>query len=219
MNMLFIYSALPALLRGTIVTLQIGAIGCLIGTVGGTLLGIGQTSKNKFLQLMINIYATIIRGTPMLIQIGLIHYVVLPVIGINTSAFVSAVLAIGINSTAYVSQIIRSGIQSIDRGQVEAAQTLGLTQTQTIRFIVLPQALRNVIPALGNELITLIKDSSLASTIGAYELLKQGSIIISQTFNSIGVYCLVGIIYLIITTSLSVLLNILERKMSWYVKN
>ena len=176
-------------------------------------------AKKMFLKAIISVYATIVRGTPMLIQIGLVHYVVFPMLEINSSALVSAIVAIGINSTAYVSQTIRAGIKSIDKGQVEAAKTLGLSNTQTMIHIVLPQALANVLPSLGNEFITLIKDSSLASTIGVYELLKEGSIIISRTYNALEIYCLLGIIYLVITTSLSIALAIIERKMSWYVKN
>ena len=219
MNINLINSALPTLLRGALVTIQIGALGCAIGITGGTLLGILQTGKNRFIRLLINVYSTIIRGTPMLIQICIIHYVAFPLLGINTSAFTSSVIAIGINSTAYVSQVIRSGISSINKGQTEAASVLGLSNTQTIIYIILPQAIRNVLPSLGNELITLIKDSSLASTIGVYEILKEGSIIISRTYDALTIYCMVALIYLFITSTLSVCVSLIENRMNWYVKD
>ncbi|MBT3456118.1 amino acid ABC transporter permease [bacterium] len=212
MNIEFLQAHLPALLRGALVSIQIGFFGSLIGILGGTFVGILQTTKSKIIKFFIVAYVNIVRGTPMLIQIGLVHYVFFPLLEINSSAFVSAVTAIGLNSIAYISEVIRSGIQSVDKGQIEAAQTLGLSRIQTNLHIVLPQAIRNVIPALGNELITLIKDSSLASTIGVYELLKEGSIVISRTYDALSVYLMVGIIYLIITSSLSLVMTILERK-------
>lgn len=219
MNSTFFLQTLPPLLQGTLVSLEIAFLSSFIGIMGGIMLGIMQSSKSKYLYGPIAIYATIIRGTPMLIQIAMMHYVIFPSLGIYASAFASAVTAIGINSAAYVSQIVRAGIMSVDKGQVEAAKTLGLSSWQTMYYIVLPQALRMVIPAFGNEFITLIKDSSLASTIGVYELFKEGNIVISRTYNAIDVYIIIASIYLILTSFFSVLVTILERKMNWYVKS
>lgn len=217
-NFTLIQAALPSLLRGTVVTLQIAAFSLLLGFVGGTFLGIAQTGKNILLRGLVAIYATIIRGTPMLIQIVFLYYV-LSVVGINISAFWCAVLAIGINSSAYVSQIIRSGILSVNYGQIEAAKTLGIKRRDLLRFIVLPQALRVVLPALGNESITLIKDSSLASLIGVMELYKEGQTVISQTYDALSVYCAIAAIYLIITTTLSYCITLLERRLNRHVKH
>lgn len=213
-----IIKMLPDLIQGAFVSLAIAIFSALLGFAGGTLLGIAQSSNNKPLRWLITFYVTIIRGTPMLLQITFL-YLMLPNIGINISAFATAVLAIGINSSAYVSQIIRSGIKSVPKGQIEAAYTLGINKFDLTRYIILPQALRIVIPALGNEFVTLIKDSSLASLIGVLELYKRGEIIISQTYNSISVYIATGLIYLVMTTILSVIVHKIEISMNKNVRN
>ena len=199
----FIKSVLPQLLAGAWVTLKIAFFSSIMGFVGGTLLGIAQSGNSKILSFIVAVYATIIRGTPMLLQI-MFFFLMLPYAGINISALSTAIFAIGINSSAYISQIVRSGISSVSHGQIEAAATLGLSRYDTTRYIVLPQALRVVIPALGNEFITLIKDSSLASVIGVLELYMRGNIITSQVFNALGVYTLVGLIYLSMTSLVSI---------------
>lgn len=208
-----IKEALPYLARGTVVTLQIAFFSSLLGFVGGTILGFMHSSKQFFLRMFVTLYVTLFRGTPMLIQIPFMYYL-LPEIGIEFSLFTTAVLAIGLNSSAYISQIVRSGISSVGKGQREAAHVLGLTQGQALYYIVFPQALRTIIPALLNEFITLIKDSSLASTIGVVELFKEGTIIINRTYAVIPVYCAIAAIYLILTTLLSLFAVALERKMN-----
>jgi len=213
----FLLSAMPSLLQGAIVTLQIALLSSFMGFILGTILAFLQKRTNPFLYPLITFYVTVLRGTPMLIQIPFWAYL-LPEFGVNLSKFTTAVLAIGLNSSAYISQIIKSGISSVKKGQIEAAHVLGLTDFQTIRYIIFPQAIRIVIPALLNEFITLIKDSSLASTIGVYELFKRGSIIISQTYNAIPIFALIALIYLTLTTSLSLLSNYVERKLK-YVEN
>lgn len=217
-NFKLIVDSLPILLRGASVTLQLAGLGVCIGLTGGTLLGILHTSDNKIMRGLISLYVTIIRGTPMLIQITFVYYI-LPHLGIMLPAFWAAVVAIGMNSCAYVSQIIRSGISSVSKGQIEAAHTLGLSNTQTMRYIILPQAIRVILPALGNEFITLIKDSSLASIIGVTELYRQGSQIRSYTFDAISVYFALGVLYLIMTTSMAMFVNYLERRMKRHAHN
>ena len=212
-----IINSLPLLLRGSQVTLQISVIGCFSGIFFGTILGLLQSGKNKIIRSLVALYVTIIRGTPMLIQIAFAAYV-LPELGLKLPLFWSAVLAISLNSAAYVSQIIRSGISSVSSGQLEAARTLGMSNMQITRYIVLPQAFRVVLPALGNEFITLVKDSSLASTIGVVELTKEAWFIRSRTFDALSIYCAVAIIYLVMTTTLSIIIAQLEKKMSRHVK-
>ncbi len=192
----------PQLIEGTLATIEIAALSTACGFVGGTILGCLHTLPNKLLHAAITLYVTLFRGTPMLIQISFI-YLLLPELGITLSAFTCAVLAISLNSTAYISQIIKSGIQSIDTGQWQAAHVLGLSKWQTMCSIILPQALRVVIPALLNESITLIKDSSLASTIGVVELFKTSSRVISITYQPMPVYIIMACIYLTLTTLLS----------------
>ncbi|KKP26524.1 MAG: Ectoine/hydroxyectoine ABC transporter, permease protein EhuC [candidate division TM6 bacterium GW2011_GWE2_31_21] len=218
MDFIFLNESFFYLLRGALVSIRIAGIACLIGLIGGTVLALVQTGSNKFLRVLVTLYITLIRGTPMLVQIMIVFFI-LPQLGINFSAFWSAVLAIGMNSSAYLSQIIKAGILSIGKGQWEAAQVLGFNKAQTMKFIILPQALRVIIPALGNEFITLLKDSSLASTIGVVELVKEGSLIISKTYKVIPVYCLVTIIYLIMTTILSVALVRFEKRIKRHAHN
>lgn len=205
----------PQLLHGTLLSLEIAALGCFIGITFGTFLGLVQSGHNKFLRGLVAFYATILRGTPMLIQIAFAVFL-LPQIGIRLPLFWAATLAIGLNSSAYLSQIIRSGVASISRGQREAAKVLGFTHYQTIRYIILPQAIRVVLPSLGNEFITLVKDSSLASTVGVMELTKEGQYIKNQTFDALSVYFVIALIYLCITTTLSVIFARLETRMNRY---
>lgn len=209
----FIQQTLPLLLRGTLVTLQIALCSSLIGFFLGTLLGLLQSSSNKMAQYLVMLYATLFRGTPMIIQIPFFYYL-LPSIGIELSLITTAIIAIGLNSAAYISQTIRSGIASVGKGQLEAAKVLGFSRLQTIRFITLPQAIRVVIPALLNEVITLIKDSSLASTIGVVELFKEGTIVISRTYNAIPVYCLIALIYLLLTGIVSLVAHYIQARIN-----
>lgn len=205
----------PLLLKGILVSLQIAFCSCLLGALLGTLTAFALSSKHKMLQLLAQIYVTIIRGTPMLIQIAATFYI-LKLSGSSISALWSATISIGLNSGSYMSQVILSGIKSINKGQTEAAKALGFNSWQTNYYIIFPQAIRNVIPAIGNELVTLVKDSSLASTIGVYELAKQGEIIMSQTFDAPTVFACIGCAYLILTTIVTLLTNFIDRKMNHY---
>ena len=197
-----ILQALPTLLRGLIVSLEIAFGALCIGMIGGTILGIGQSLGSPLVRAIIGIYAAIIRGTPMLIQIVFLYYLV-SVAGIGLSPFATAVIAIGLNSSAYVSQIMRAGILAVPRGQREAAKTLGISSRDTILYIMLPHAVRVVLPALGNESVTLVKDSSLASLIGVMELYKEGQVVISLTYDALSTYCAIAALYLLVTTTLS----------------
>lgn len=208
----------PILLQGLKVTLQIASIACLTGFVLGTALALMQTSNNAFLRFLVTSYVIIIRGTPMLIQI-LCSFYVLPQLGLKLDTLTTAIIAIGLNSGAYISQIIKSGIMSVSRGQREAAKVLGLSRSDTIRFIILPQALRVALPALGNEFVTLVKDSALASVIGVSELSKQGRFIISKTYDGISVFFALATLYLIITSTISLIVAHLEKRMSLNAQN
>lgn len=218
-NVAIILESLPYLARGAVISLEIAALGCFFGTLLGTILGVLQSNKKAWLRYPVTLYVTIIRGTPMLIQIAFTAYALPQLIGITIAPFIAAVLAISLNSAAYVSQIIRSGIQAVNRGQIEAARVLGFTPWQTMRFIILPQAIRVVIPALGNEFITLVKDSSLASTIGVAELTKEAWIIKSRYFDALSVYTAVALSYLLITSILSLAVAYLEQKVNRYARH
>lgn len=213
-NFQLILKYLPFLIQGAGNTLYIAAFGCFLGFSLGTILALAQTSSSRILKWLVSLYVTLIRGTPMLIQIAFFYYAIMPALGLHFAPITAAIIAIGMNSSAYISQIIRSGINSINKGQLEAARTLGLSTGQMIQYIILPQAIRIVIPALGNEFITLIKDSSLAYTIGVVELYKQGITMRSQTLDAMSTYVGVALIYLIMTTSLSLCMSYVEKKMN-----
>lgn len=211
-----IWNSLPDLLYGAGISLQITCIAGFIGLTLGSIFAIGETSKSKVISYAINCYVVLFRGTPMLIQILFIYYV-LPQFGLTLPPFWAASIAIGLNGCAYISQIVRSGINAVGKGQIEAAQALGFTKIKTIRYIVFPQAFRVALPALGNEVITLIKDSSLASIIGVMELTKEASIIRSRTYDAFSILLAVAIIYLVLTATISIFLKHYEKRLKRYV--
>lgn len=212
----YILESMPHLIFGAWVSIAIAGMSCLIGIILGTIIGFASTSNTIFIRLVILLYTTIIRGTPMLIQILFMYYALPQIAGISLSAFWAAVIAIGINSSAYISATVRSGINAVPIGQKEAAQVLGFSRLQTIIHIIIPQALKVIFPSLGNEFITLIKDSSLASIIGAPELTRQAGFIMSRSFDYLSIYTAVAVMYLVLTSALSLVLFFVERRMNEY---
>lgn len=210
-----VYEFKALFLSGIANTLLIAIASCCIGIFIGSLAGILLSIRNTFLYWFIMVYVNIVRGTPMLIQVAATFYI-LKFAGYSITAFWSSIISIGFNSAAYMSQIVLAGIKSVHKGQWEAAKVLGFSKIQTMRYIILPQAIRTVIPAFGNELITLVKDSSLASTIGVYELSKQGEIVVSQTFDVPTVYIILACTYLLITGTLSLFVSKLEKKLHYH---
>ena len=212
MDFELIEKALPILLLGAGVTIEITAVSVFIGFCIGLFVGIARICKVKVLRILAAIYADCIRGTPLLVQIFLI-YIALPIVtGHRVEPFVAAVAACGINSGAYVSEIFRAGIQAIDVGQMEAGRSLGLSWWQTMYYIILPQAVRNILPPLGNEFIAMLKDSSLVSVIGFEELTRRGQLIIAQTYGSFEIWSTVAVLYLIMTLAISRVVAMLEKK-------
>lgn len=212
MDFELIQRALPILLMGAGVTIEITAFSVAIGFFIGLFVGIARISQFKILQIMAAVYADCIRGTPLLVQIFLIYFALPMAIGQRVEPFIAAVAACGINSGAYVSEIFRAGIQAIDVGQMEAGRSLGLTWWQTMRFIILPQAFKNILPPLGNEFIAMLKDSSLVSVIGFEELTRLGQLIIAQTYGSFEIWMTVAVLYLIMTMAISRIVAFLEKR-------
>lgn len=208
-------SSIPLLVRGLYVSMQITCFSFAIGSVLGTCIGFALLTKNKWIYYPALWYTMILRGTPMLVQI-LCFFYVLPQLGISLSAFWTAVISIGLNSSAYISTMVRAGIASVDKGQYLAGKALGLSRIQTLRYIVLPQALRISLPMLGDEIVTLIKDSSLASVIGVTELAKEGSLIISRTYDAISTYAAVALMYFIITSLISYATRYVEKRLDYH---
>ena len=212
MDFELIQNALPILILGAGVTIEITAFSVAVGFFIGLFVGIARISQFKVLRVLATIYADCIRGTPLLVQIFLIYFALPMVIGQRVEPFIAAVAACGINSGAYVSEIFRAGIQAIDIGQMEAGRSLGMTWWQTMYSIILPQAIRNILPPLGNEFIAMLKDSSLVSVIGFEELTRRGQLIIAQTYGSFEIWMTVAILYLIMTLAISRIVLLLEKR-------
>jgi polar amino acid transport system permease protein len=204
---------MPFLLQGALITLEVTILAVIFGTIVGTILGMGRLSKLLILKIPSYAYIEFIRGTPLLVQIYIIYFG-LPSMGIDFPPFTAAVVALSINASAYIAEIVRAGIQSISKGQTEAARSLGMNVWQTMQYIILPQAFRNILPALGNEFIALTKESSLVSVIGIAELTRQGQYIISRTFKSFEIYGGVAIVYFAMTFTLSQIVNWVEKKVT-----
>ena len=207
-----IWNSLPRLLAGAGVTIEITAIAVGLGFIFGLITSVCRLSGVKTLQVIAVCYVNIIRGTPMLVQIFLIYFALPMVIGERINPFVAAVAACSINSGAYVSEIFRAGIQSVDKGQMEAGRSLGLSWMQTMRYVIMPQAFKHVIPPLGNEFISMTKETSLVSVIGFEELTRRGQLIIAKTYGSFEIWLTVAAIYLVMTLTIARLVSYLERR-------
>jgi glutamine transport system permease protein len=204
--------SLPFLLKGLPYTLMISFGGLFIGFLIGIVTGLMSLSKMLIMRWPATAYIEIFRGTPILVQVLFIYYGLPDLIGGPINALTAGIAAIALNSGAYISEVVRGGVKSIDRGQTEAGVSLGLSRSQTFWSIVWPQALRRMIPPLGNQAIVSIKDTSLFSVIGVGELVRQGQVYIATTFTAFEVYFMVALLYLAVTLSLSVLLRWYERR-------
>lgn len=214
---LFVDNRYEYILTGLFNTVVIAFFAVILGTIIGVIISVIRNNyeingKFKFLNYLANLYVTIIRGTPVILQLMIIYYVVFKSVNINI--IIVGILAFGINSGAYVSEIIRAGINSISKGQMEAGFALGLKYGEVMRYIILPQAIRNILPALGNEFITLLKETSVGAYIGIAELTKASDIIASRTYDYFFPLILIALIYLLMTYALSKLVNKLERRLN-----
>ena len=201
---------------GLQVTLEVTFFSVLIGIVIGFLVAVvrstyDKTGKLKVLNAVCKVYLTVIRGTPVLVQLMIIYFVIFG--SVNISKVIVAVISFGINSGAYVAEIFRSGIMSIDQGQFEAGRSLGFNYVKTMWYIIMPQALKNVLPALGNEFISLLKETSVGSYIALQDLTKGGDIIRSRTYDAFTPLIAVALIYLALVMLFSWLIQILERRL------
>lgn len=212
LNYDLIVESIPLLLKGATVTVEITALSVGLGLLIGMIFGIARLCNNKFIRGLAAVYVDFIRGTPLLVQIFLVYFALPPVLGMRIDPFIAAVAACSINSGAYVAEIFRSGIQSIDPGQMEAARALGLSWGKTMRFVILPQAFKRILPPLGNEFITMLKDSSLVSVIGFEELTRTGQLIISRTYAAFEIWIVVAIIYLVMTLAISRFVAYMEKR-------
>ena len=200
-------------LKGTSVTLLISLFGVLFGTIVGIVLALMKLSNKKVLNIISSAYIEIVRGTPLILQIFLVYHGLPKLIPMPSSRIVLGTVAVFLNSAAYVAEIIRAGIQSIDKGQTEAARSLGMPEAMTMKTIIIPQAFKNILPALGNEFIVLIKESAIISVIGVQDLMYNADTLRGTTFRPFAPLIFAGIIYFIITFSISKVLGNLERRL------
>lgn len=203
----------PQLLGGVKLTLIITVGGLLLGLLLGVLMGLANTSRNRLLRGMALIYIEAIRGTPLIVQVMFLYFGLPLALGMRIPPDVAGVVAIGVNSGAYIAEIVRGAIESIDRGQTEAGRSTGLTQAQTMLYIIWPQAFRRMIPPLTNQCIISLKDTSLLVVIGVGELTRQGQEIIAVNFRAFEVWLTVALFYLAMTLSISAVLRSYERRL------
>ncbi|HHY66878.1 MAG TPA: ectoine/hydroxyectoine ABC transporter permease subunit EhuC [Alicyclobacillus sp.] len=207
-------SFLPILLQGAWVTIQISLLSLIIALVIGLVMALLRISDQFVLSNFARIYISAIRGTPLMVQL-MYMYFVLPETGVQLSPYAAAVVGLSINEGAYLAEVIRAGIRSIGKGQMEAAYSIGMNYSTAMRRIILPQALRNVLPPIGNSAIILLKNSSLAAVITVNELMHTGEQLANTTFRNLEIFTLVAVIYWILHYPLAHYVNRLERRLSY----
>lgn len=201
------------IIQGCAVTLQYSIISVLLGLIVGTLIAICKVSKNPFWRFFANFYTSIFRGTPLLIQLSIIYFGLPSLIGVKLSVFAAGIIAFSLNSGAYVSEIIRSGITGVDKGQVEAAKALAIPANLIMKDIILPQAIRKILPSLVNEFINLIKESAIISMIGGMDLMRRAQLVSIETYTYFTPMLIAAICYYIMVMIISRFGIILERKL------
>ena len=208
-----VWSGWQALLRGAVVTVEVTSVSLLLGCVLGLMVGIGRLNPaRRWVYGLCTAYVAAIRGTPLLVQLFILFFG-LPQFGILLPAFLCGVIGLGIYSGAYVSEIVRGAIQSIDRGQMEAARSIGLSSGQAMRNVILPQAVVRMIPPLGNEFIALIKNSALVSLLTIHDLMHEGQKIISVSYRSLEVYLAIAVMYFVLTGLTTLALRKIEMRL------
>ena len=207
-------------MRGTRATILISLITVMFGSILGCLIAFMRLSHIKPLRKFAEIYITVIRGTPMIVQLyivyfqlSFIHYPSGVILGVDIERAIPCMIALSLNSAAYVAEIVRAGIQAVDKGQMEGARSCGMTNAQAMRYIIMPQAVKNVLPAIGNEFITMVKETSIIQYLGVSDLMYNNGIVITDTYNPLPCYYISAIIYLTLNICLSKGLNIFEGRL------
>ena len=204
--------SVPLLLEGTWVTLYVSFFAGIIGTFAGIVIGLLSLSNIKPIEWVIRIYVDFVRGTPLLIQIFLVFFA-LPVVGITMNEIWAGITALAFNLAGYAAEIVRGGVGAVEKGQTEAAKSIGMTRSKILVYILLPQAARQMVPPFTNEMITMIKSSSLLSVISVYELTRSGQAIISVHFVPFEIYGLLALYYWVMITTISWLTRRLEARL------
>ncbi len=204
--------AIPLLAVGTVMTLKIASVATLLGLTGGIALGLVSLGGWTWMRWLVRGYVDFIRGTPLLIQIFIVFFG-LPLMGFRLGEFWAGVIALSLNSAAYIAEIVRGTVGSVEKGQTEAAKSIGMTQGKILFYILLPQSIRPMVPALTNDIITLLKNTSLLSVISVYELTRSGQAIIASHFAPLEIFALLAIYYYAIISVLSWISRVIERRL------
>lgn len=213
MDFSFLHEYYGFFIDGASITLFLSFFGVALGIILGVLLALMKLSKNLLLKTFSSSYIELVRGTPLLVQLYIIYYGLPRLLGVDFGDITLGIIAISLNSAAYVGEIIRAGILSIDKGQMEAARSLGMSHKMAMIYIIIPQAFKNILPALGNEVIVLIKESSIVSVVGIHDLMYNADTIRGNTYLPFEPLIIAAAIYFTITFILSKLLGLLERRM------
>ncbi|HCY9442344.1 TPA: ABC transporter permease subunit [Staphylococcus aureus] len=201
-------------LKGIKITILISLIGVALGSILGAFVALMKLSKIKIISWIASIYIEILRGTPMLVQVFIVFFGITAALGLDISALVCGTIALVINSSAYIAEIIRAGINAVDKGQMEAARSLGLNYRQTMKSIIMPQAIKNILPALGNEFVTLIKESSIVSTIGVGEIMFNAQVVQGISFDPFTPLLVAAALYFVLTFVLTRIMNMIEGRLN-----
>jgi polar amino acid transport system permease protein len=207
------WEVMPYLLRGAVVTIEISLLSMALGLVLGLVAALGRLSRLRPLRFLSTLYVELVRGTPLLVQLFIVYYG-LPSVGIRLEPFVAGFLTLGAHYGAYLSEVYRAGILAVDRGQWEAAASVGMGRRMVMREVILPQAIRTILPPVGNYFISMLKDSALVATISVTELLRAGQLRVAITFRAMDIYLMVAAIYLVMSYALSLLIGYFERRSS-----
>lgn len=201
-------------LKGIKITILISLIGVALGSILGAFVALMKLSKIKIISWIASIYIEILRGTPMLVQVFIVFFGITAALGLDISALVCGTIALVINSSAYIAEIIRAGINAVDKGQMEAARSLGLNYRQTMKSVIMPQAIKNILPALGNEFVTLIKESSIVSTIGVGEIMFNAQVVQGISFDPFTPLIVAATLYFVLTFVLTRIMNMIEGRLN-----
>lgn len=220
MEFSFLSEYYSVFIEGTKSTILVSVVALFFGCIIGMLVCLMKISTSKILKAIATVYIEILRGTPILVQIYILYFG-LPQIGINfpgmfglTSAFVTGAIGLSVNSSAYVAEILRGGIQSVDKGQMEASRSLGLSYVYTMLYVIIPQGVKNALPSLANEFIALVKESAIISIVGVQEIMFSASTVRIATFKALEPYIIAAMIYFVLTFTLSKLVGLLEKKLA-----
>ncbi|GBS15857.1 ABC transporter substrate-binding protein/permease [Staphylococcus aureus] len=201
-------------LKGIKITILISLIGVALGSILGAFVALMKLSKIKIISWIASIYIEILRGTPMLVQVFIVFFGITAALGLDISALVCGTIALVINSSAYIAEIIRAGINAVDKGQMEAARSIGLNYRQTMKSVIMPQAIKNILPALGNEFVTLIKESSIVSTIGVGEIMFNAQVVQGISFDPFTPLIVAAALYFVLTFVLTRIMNMIEGRLN-----